>query len=356
MQENGSSTLKKVGQCLYRNKHGTYYALIKVRGKQIKRSLKTADSQLAKRRLVNFRKDAGKLSSEGRSLTVDDVARLWLRSIQPELKSSSFSRREFAWKQLKPFFRGRLLREVGVRDFDSWKSERGKSLSARSYNLEVETLRKIFEYGKEVLGIIMRNPVETLKRRKLPKREILIPSKGQFQALLKILRTQKRAVEAANLVEFLAYSGLRLGEATSVCWRDVNFELKTMIVKGGEEGTKNHEVRVIPLFQPLERLLRMLGEPMASEDKIFKIESAKKSLGSACKNAGIPHFSHHSMRHFFCSNAIEAGVDFMTIAKWLGHKDNGILVTSTYGHLRNEHSAAMAKRITFDAAVAISPG
>lgn len=28
---------------------------------------------------------------------------------------------------------------------------------------------------------------------------------------------------------------------------------------------------------------------------------------------------------------------------------NGILVASTYGHFRNEHSTAMAKRMNFDA-------
>ena len=53
------------------------------------------------------------------------------------------------------------------------------------------------------------------------------------------------------------------------------------------------------------------------------------------------------MRHFFCSNAIEAGIDFKVIAEWLGHKDGGILVARTYGHLRAEHSTAMAKRMTF---------
>jgi site-specific recombinase XerD len=55
------------------------------------------------------------------------------------------------------------------------------------------------------------------------------------------------------------------------------------------------------------------------------------------------------MRHFFCSNAIESGCDFKVIAGWVGHKDGGVLVAMTYGHLRSEHSAAMAKRITFDA-------
>ncbi len=74
----------------------------------------------------------------------------------------------------------------------------------------------------------------------------------------------------------------------------------------------------------------------------------KRSSPRAGKRA-LPHYGHHAMRHFFCSNAIEAGCDFKVIAEWLGHKDGGALVARTYGHLRNEHSAAMAKWITFDA-------
>jgi len=45
-------------------------------------------------------------------------------------------------------------------------------------------------------------------------------------------------------------------------------------------------------------------------------------------------------------------VDFKAIAGWLGHKDGGVLAAKTYGHLRNEHSAAMAQRMTFDASEA----
>jgi hypothetical protein len=37
-----SNPLRKVGECLYRNGHGVYFAWFSVRGKQLKRSLKTA--------------------------------------------------------------------------------------------------------------------------------------------------------------------------------------------------------------------------------------------------------------------------------------------------------------------------
>jgi len=41
-----SQQLNRVGECLYRNGRKTYFALIKVSGKQIKRSLKTAAAYL----------------------------------------------------------------------------------------------------------------------------------------------------------------------------------------------------------------------------------------------------------------------------------------------------------------------
>ena len=166
------------------------------------------------------------------------------------------------------------------------------------------------------------------------------------------MRTDSRSVDAANFAEFLAYSGCRLGEATAMVWGDVDFDLKNFTVTGGEQGTKNHEARTVPLFSPLERLLLTMCEAMPSAatptTPIFPIQSAKKAIGTACRKATLPHFTHHSLRHFFCSNAIEAGADFKVIAGWLGHNDGGILVAKTYGHLRDEHSVMMAQRMTFD--------
>ncbi len=43
-----------------------------------------------------------------------------------------------------------------------------------------------------------------------------------------------------------------------------------------------------------------------------------------------------------------SGVDFMTIAAWVGHKDGGVLIGKVYGHLANEHRKAMAKRVNFE--------
>jgi integrase len=347
---------KKVGQNLYRDSVGRYYLLVKKSGKQFRRSLKTNDFALAKRRLREFLDRAGQLTTDGTnsSIRFDELSQRWLVSKTAELKASSAYRRASVLKQLGPFFNGRLVRAIGAKEIEAWKINRGAKLSARSWNIEVETLKQIFAYAQDSLRILLDNPARLLKRKKQPKPGILIPSKEQFRALLAELRNGHRATgEAADFVEFLAYSGCRQGEARHVRWRDVNFDLGTLLVTGGEKGTKNYEARTIPLFAPLCRLLKTIRrrKRLATQDAhVFEIGDARLQIMRACERLGMPRFGHHTMRHFFCSNAIEAGCDFKVIAGWLGHKDGGVLVAMTYGHLRSEHSAAMARRMTFDAA------
>ncbi len=354
---NGDKRFKKVGPNLYRDGSGRYYAFVKKSGKQFRRSLKTTDAPLAKRRLREFQNQAGRLTTDGTnsSIRFNELAERWLAAKRPDLKASSAGRRATALKALGPYFNGRLVRAIGAREVEAWKINRGPSISPRTWNIEVETLKQIFAYAKETLRIVLDNPVEGLKRKKEPKAGIVIPSKEQFRALVNELRSGHRSTgEAADLVEFLAYSGCRVAEARAVRWRDINEQLGTVLITGGETGTKNHEARTIPLFAPLGRLLRSMRNEKAPETTaaaLFQIENARLQIIRACERIGLPRFGHHTMRHFFCSNAIEAGCDFKVIAGWLGHKDGGVLVAMTYGHLRSEHSAAMAKRITFDALV-----
>jgi integrase len=70
-------------------------------------------------------------------------------------------------------------------------------------------------------------------------------------------------------------------------------------------------------------------------------------LARACKEIGIAKLTHHDLRHLFATRCIESGVDIPTVSRWLGHKDGGALAMKTYGHLRNEHSQAMAQKVKF---------
>jgi hypothetical protein len=42
-----------------------------------------------------------------------------------------------------------------------------------------------------------------------------------------------------------------------------------------------------------------------------------------------------------------SGLDFMTIASWVGHRDGGILIGKVYGHLADSHKKQAALKVNF---------
>src|SRR5207245_9861049 len=186
-KKGGHKRFRKVAPNLYRDAAGRYYLLVKRGGKQFRRSLKTTDAALAKRRLREFQNQAGRLTTDGTnsSIRFNELAERWLAAKRPDLKASSAGRRETALKALAPYFNGRLVRAIGAKEVEAWKINRGPFISPRTWNIEVETLKQIFVYARDTLRIILDNPVGGLKRKKEPKAGIVVPSREQFRTLRK---------------------------------------------------------------------------------------------------------------------------------------------------------------------------
>ena len=75
------------------------------------------------------------------------------------------------------------------------------------------------------------------------------------------------------------------------------------------------------------------------------MKTFRESLSLARKAAGLANFGFHDCRHFFISMCVMSGIDFMTIARWVGHQDGGILIGKVYGHLSNEHAKRQAQKV-----------
>lgn len=331
----------KVAENLYRRASTkTYYALIKRGGKQFRRSLKTADRSLANRKLADLRKKIANLTlGDTRSANFETVAKSWLDSKRHALKSSTINRREVCIKGLTPFLNSVSIRNVSSAQCEKWLERRGKKLSSSSFVQELDTLKMILEHAVSK-GLLLDNPAKIIKRRKLVTEKIVVPSREQFQKIINAIRdadgafgTQGKGGDGADLVELLAYSGCRLNEAINIRWADIDFEHNRLVVTGGEEGTKNHEVRTIPITSALLELLRRIKaqrKNMLPNETLSRIKDAKKCLQTACRNLELPHFTHHDFRHFFATTCIESGVDIPTVSRWLGHKDGGALAMRTY--------------------------
>jgi integrase len=361
----------KVAENLYRLESSNgYYALLKRGGKQFRRSLKTKDRKLADRRLSALRAKVGCLKiSDDAKLNFEKVAKLWLETEKHALSSSTVKRREMYVKGLAPNFGNAPIRNINTQDCDRWVKERGATLASETFVHELDVMRLVFEFALE-RGLILSNPAKHIKRRKVVSKQIVVPSLEQFKQLVSAIRqadghkgNQERTKDGANLVEFLAFSGARIGEVIGggdanerrpLFWADVNFERNTIFLP----GTKTESApRTIPMTKNLrEHLRRMNAENKPKPtDRIIPIKSARKCLQTACENLELPQFTHHDFRHFFATTCIESGVDIPTVSRWLGHKDGGALAMKRYGHLRQEHSLAMIKKVSFDKLANVIP-
>jgi integrase len=346
----------KVAENLYRlESSGGYYALVKKGGKQFRRSLKTKDRKLAERRLKELKAQVGHLSlSDDAKLTFEEVAKdRWLESVKHTLAHGTILQREIRIKNIAPFLGSKSIRNITAHDCEQWAIKRGEQLAPQTFVHELETMRAVFKYAQRH-GLVLSNPASDIKRPKITFGKITVPSREQFKRLVEAIRqsdgrldSQQKSKAGADLVEFLAYSGARIGEARVAKWEDINFDANLIRI----HGTKSEESdRLVPMTTALRTFLEALKLETKAKpgDPIAAIDSAKKCLQTTCRRLALPRFTHHDFRHFFATTCIESGVDIPTISRWLGHNDGGALAMKTYGHLRQEHSLAMIKRVTFD--------
>ncbi len=194
-------------------------------------------------------------------------------------------------------------------------------------------------------GLVTRNPAHELSKVKKVQDAGSASSQG-----------------CGDLVEFGAYSGCRIGQAINVIWDDVDFGPGPDLDPDQEKGRiwigphKHDNTRCyVPMLPAMRDLLtRIKANPrwfraQHRQDAgcILSVATCERALTKACAKANATRITHHGLRHLFITKCIESGIDIPTIARWVGHKDGGALLMRVYGHLRDEHSQAMAAKVTF---------
>jgi integrase len=341
---------------------GVYFARLRVGGKLIRKSLRTKSVTVAKLKLTDLEKEerrrleaCGRMT-DGKAFFGDMLQEYRKRlhadhSTKPRTKEY---REELIRAMLKtwPGLERKDVRKISEQECRSWATRHAQTSSASCFNNTIGTLRAIFAVAIEQ-GLRYSNPADQLKRAKIKPKELQLPSQEQFTALLAEIRKVPfgPGLASADLVEFLAYGGFRRGEAANVTWADVDFDRQEILVRGDPEtGTKNGEIRRVPMIPDMKELLHRLRDkkPAAKpSDKVMRIRECQGAITRVCKQLGIVRFTHHDLRHLFATRCIESGVDIPTVSRWLGHKDGGALAMKVYGHLRDQHSTNMAQLVSF---------
>jgi integrase len=255
------------------------------------------------------------------------------------------------------------------------ESRMKKNVSSRTINLDVIGLRVVLKRAISD-GLIQRLPTEGLRPLKTSTEKRALFTAANLDALCAAAfetKTNKKggnvpvtenAQEFADYVKLMAYSGARRNEALGLQWDDVDFGnnqlfIRRQITRRGIEDLKNRDARVVDFNPKLKTHLtemkarshnasKWLFPSPQRGDKDVPAKTFRESLELVRERAKLLNFGFHDCRHHFISMCVMSGIDFMTIAAWVGHKDGGVLIGKVYGHLANEHRRAMAERLKFE--------
>jgi integrase len=264
------------------------------------------------------------------------------------------------------------IRRIHVDDYIGKRQQQGAS--ARTVNLEVTVFRNVMNRAIDA-DLISSLPTENLRPLKVRKRERLLVDTEDVEKLCsagfnsvfvgdRLAKENEQgrpllnAQEFSDYVRLMCYSGTRMSEALRLQWEDVRWPNRQLTI-GSDGLTKSGKSRVVDFNAKLEAHLQdMLKRRQPNSRWLFPsprrgkedrpAKTFRESLILARLAAGKPSFGFHDCRHHFISFCVMSGIDFMTIARWVGHADGGVLIGKVYGHLADAHTRTMAQRVNFE--------
>jgi integrase len=299
----------------------------------------------------------------------------WLRAERPEKRRSVET-----LQRLQANFAALLDRpmvEISPWIIEKWRAEQRKCGKAQStINRDFTVLRTVL--SKAVLWkVLASHPLESLKplkvdiagrlryltleeearlRDALHQRDAEIKAarargnawrRGRGYAELPTLEKHRYSDHLTPMVLLALNTGMRRGELFSVCWADVNFQTKTLTVRG--KTAKSGQTRYIPLNSEALQVLMVWYQQTLREGLVFpgkkggRLDNVRKAWARVLKAADIRGFRWHDLRHTFASKLVMAGVPLNTVRELLGHTTPAM--TLRYAHLAPDHKASAVEQL-----------
>jgi len=296
-------------------------------------------------------------SAAGRT-TVGELGAIWLAS-RTHLKPSTARVEESTYRvHVEPRWALTPISRVRHSEIQTWLAQIAKSPT-------------IVRHAHSILAAVLETAVRDKRLASNPARGIKLPRKvGKARVYLSHEQVQLLADNAGShgpLVFFLAYSGLRWGEATGLRVPDIDLDRRRVSVRenavavGGKiiVGTpKTHKVRSVPFPRFLAAELKPLVDGRGREEILFgggldyqrSPDTRDGWFAGACKKsrAADPlfpeHITLHDLRHTAASLAISAGANVKAIQRMLGHA-SAAMTLDTYADLFDDDLDAVAEAL-----------
>lgn len=287
-------------------------------------------------------------------LNVADLAPLWVAG-QTHLKPSTLHRYEgLLRRHVVPKWGTTRLSDVSHGDVQTWVSELTRSRSPA-------TVRKIHN----VLSLVMALAVKDGRLARNPASDINLPRvvTGERRYLThdEVEQVAANADYYRTVILFLAYTGVRFGEAAALRVTDVDLNRGRAAIHSSlteVNGTlvwgtpKTYERRDVPVPGFLLDELGPKFQSRAPESLAFpgftgvplRVRVLRGPFNRAVASAGLSPMRPHDLRHTAASLAIASGANVKVVQQMLGHK-SAIMTLDLYGHLFPDQLHDVADRM-----------
>lgn len=197
-----------------------------------------------------------------------------------------------------------------------------KKESGRTINAKLSALIKYNEYLQDK-GI--QNDIVISKKDNIKIQNEFASPATVTKADVEAFRQQVLKYEGNRnyaIVTIIAYAGLRISECLNLKGDDINLTAKEIIVKEGK-GSKQRLVYINSKI--IEAVKEYLKERKEVECDYLFVSNKGNRIDRTVINKLFNKYSDkitpHTLRHFYCSNAIEAGYSVHEVANQAGHSN-----------------------------------
>jgi integrase len=263
-------------------------------------------------------------------------------------------------RQILPTLGHRPLASMRPLDVQEWADRlRADGYSSGTIHLAYRVLRVVLEAARTD-GRIASNPAQNLRLKTTDRdsQEMRILEPPEIQTLAETVESIEPRFRA--LIPFLAYTGLRIGEASALRTTNLNLAKREVVVTEGlSEGqvgpTKTGRRRVVSLPKlVVAELERHLERFLPTETGIVFASPQGGYLNRhnfynrvwypALKRAGLEGVRVHDLRHTAVSLAIRAGASPREAMDFAGHSSIAVTM-NVYGHLFPGQGLSLADRL-----------
>lgn len=136
------------------------------------------------------------------------------------------------------------------------------------------------------------------------------------------------------------YAGMRVAEAATLSWSDVDDETNTITVREGKGG-KSRIIDVSPLL--IDRLgQRHDGNVVAGERAPYGAAQLQRRLNRAIKALGL-NITTHALRHRWGMVAYQASGDLLAVSEMMGH--SSVNTTKIYAQASSDVKKKIASAV-----------